>query len=130
MRATPFLMFQDGRAEAALNLYVSLFPDAQITSVQRYGPEGPGAEGTILQARFELAGLSIMCIDSPVAHQFNFTPSFSFFIDCDDEEQLERLHSQLSDGGESLMPLGSYGFSQKFAWLNDRFGISWQLNLP
>lgn len=130
MQATPFLMFQNGKAEPALNFYVSLFPDAQIVSMQRYGPEGPGAEGTILQARFQLPGLSVICVDSPVPHQFDFTPSFSFFIDCDDEEQLERLHSQLIDGGETLMPPGNYGFSRRFAWLNDRFGVSWQLNLP
>jgi len=130
MQATPFLMFQDGKAEAAMELYVSIFPDAEIISVQRYGADGPGPEGTVKQARFRIAELRIMCIDSPVAHAFAFTPSFSFFIDCEDEEQLERVHSALGEGGEMLMPLDDYGFSRRFGWLNDRYGVSWQLNLP
>lgn len=61
MRATPFLMFQEGNAEEAMNFYVSLLPDAEIASIQRYGPEGPGAEGLVMQARFRIAGLNVMC---------------------------------------------------------------------
>jgi predicted 3-demethylubiquinone-9 3-methyltransferase (glyoxalase superfamily) len=130
MQATPFLMFQGVKAGEAMQLYASLFPDAEIESIQLYGPEGPGAEGSVMQARFRIAGLSVMCIDSPVKHQFDFTPSFSFFIDCDSEKELERLHAALGEGGEILMPVDNYGFSRMFTWLNDRFGVSWQLNLP
>jgi predicted 3-demethylubiquinone-9 3-methyltransferase (glyoxalase superfamily) len=65
-----------------------------------------------------------------VKHQFSFTPSFSIFVTCDTEEELDNLYEKLLIDGQALMPLGDYGFSKKFGWLNDRFGVSWQLNLP
>ena len=130
MRATPFLMFQEGKAEEAMKFYVSLFDDGEIVIIKRYGPEGPGAEGTVCRANFRVAGLAVRCIDSPVKHQFGFTPSFSFFIDCETEQQLNKLIAAISAGGTALMPPDNYGFSRKFAWFSDRFGVSWQLNLP
>jgi predicted 3-demethylubiquinone-9 3-methyltransferase (glyoxalase superfamily) len=84
----------------------------------------------VKRADFTLAGHDMICIDSPVKHAFTFTPSVSIFIDCDDEAELERAYQALSTGGRALMPLGNYGFSKKFGWVNDRFGVSWQLNLP
>ena len=125
----PFLMFQGERAEAAMNFYASLFPDARITDIERYGPGAAGKEGSVLRATFSIAGQSVMCIDSPVKHAFTFTPAFSFFIECSSEEELDRLLAALSEGGGVLMPRGNYGFSRQFAWVNDRFGVSWQLNL-
>lgn len=125
----PFLMFE-GHAEAAMNFYVSLFPDAEIVSIARFGPEGPGAEGSVYQASFAVAGQIIMCFDSPVKHGFTFTPSVSLFVECESETEIDRLAGALSEGGEFLMPLGDYGFSRRFAWVSDRFGVSWQLNLP
>lgn len=71
-----------------------------------------------------------MCIDSPMKHGFTFTPAISLFVQCADEAELNRLYAALADGGAELMPLGNYGFSPKFGWVNDRFGVSWQLNLP
>jgi len=71
-----------------------------------------------------------MCIDSPVKHAFSFTPAFSFFIDCSSEEEQHRVFAGLSEQGTVLMPLGDYGFSRQFAWVSDRYGVSWQLNLP
>ncbi len=130
MRATPFLMFQGGRAEEAMQFYVSLFEDGEIERIERFGPEGPGPEGSVMQAWFRVAGLSVRCFDSPVRHGFDFTPSSSFFIDCDSDEELERLVAALGEGGAMLMPPDDYGFSRRYAWLNDRFGVSWQLNLP
>lgn len=129
-KATPFLMFQDGRAEEAMKLYTSLTDDAEITSIVRYGAEGPGPEGTVLQATFRLKGQEFMCFDSYIKHAFEFTPSFSIFVTCESEEELETLFEKLIDGGTALMPLDNYGFSKRFGWLNDRFGVSWQLNLP
>jgi predicted 3-demethylubiquinone-9 3-methyltransferase (glyoxalase superfamily) len=72
---------------------------------------------------------TILCIDSPAKHAFGFTPSFSLFVTCDDEAEIDRMSAALAEGGTFLMPLGSYGFSRKFAWLNDRYGVSWQINL-
>jgi predicted 3-demethylubiquinone-9 3-methyltransferase (glyoxalase superfamily) len=126
---TPFLMF-DGVAEEAMRFYVSLFASSEIVSIQRYGPGGPGAEGSVQRAEFTLDGQRVMCIDSPVEHEFTFTPSISMFVDCDDEAELDAAFARLEPGGAVLMPVGEYGFSRRFGWVQDRFGVSWQLNLP
>jgi predicted 3-demethylubiquinone-9 3-methyltransferase (glyoxalase superfamily) len=127
-KVRPFLMFQ-GNAEEAMTFYASLFPDGEIIDIVRYGPGQAGAEGSVMKARFTVGGQTVMCIDSPVKHAFTFTPAFSLFVDCESEEDIRRLAAALGEGGVALMPLGSYGFSRQFAWLNDRFGVSWQLNL-
>ncbi|RYF95604.1 MAG: VOC family protein [Caulobacteraceae bacterium] len=124
----PFLMFE-GRAEEAMNFYAGLFPDASIDEINRWPDGGPNA-GKIMTARFTLAGQTFMANDSPVNHAFAFTPSISFFVTVDDEAQLEALAAELGRDGQVLMPPGAYGFSRRFTWVNDRFGISWQLNLP
>jgi predicted 3-demethylubiquinone-9 3-methyltransferase (glyoxalase superfamily) len=124
----PFLMFT-GDAEEAITFYTSLFDDAEILEITRYGPGQPGAEGTVHQARFSLAGQVFRCFDSPPVHAFTFTPSFSIWVETTSDEELERLYAALDEGGEPLMPLGEYGFSRRFGWVNDRFGVSWQLNL-
>ena len=124
----PQLMFE-GNAEQAMRFYVSLFDDSEIVRLERYGPEGPGKEGSVVQAEFTLAGRRYTCIDSHIQHPFSFTPSISLFIECENREEFERLLEQLSEQGEMLMPPDDYGFSTRFAWLNDRFGVSWQLNL-
>ncbi|MEI3598092.1 MULTISPECIES: VOC family protein [unclassified Oceanobacillus] len=131
-KVTPFLMFQDGKAEEAMNFYTSLIKDSEITSITRYGANEPGGgdEGTVMQATFTLKEQTFMCIDSNIKHQFTFTPSFSIFVDCDTEEELTSLYEELLEGGQALMPLDNYGFSRKFGWVNDRFGVSWQINLP
>jgi len=126
-KITTFLMFQ-GVAEEAMNFYVSLFGGSEIRRVERYGPGEQGAEGTVKQATFTLAGRDFMCIDSPVKHPFRFTPSMSLFVDCESEAELEAAFGRLSAGGSVLMPVGNYGFSTRFGWINDRFGVSWQLN--
>ena len=128
-KITTFLMFE-GNAEEAMTFYRSLFDDAEVISISRYGADGPGAEGSVQQATFTLAGQPFMCIDSPVQHGFTFTPAVSLFVQCADAAELDRLYAALAEGGTELMPLGDYGFSAKFGWVNDRFGVSWQLNLP
>jgi predicted 3-demethylubiquinone-9 3-methyltransferase (glyoxalase superfamily) len=128
LEVTPFLMFE-GRAEEAMIFYASLIPDSRIVQIEKYGPEGPGPEGTVKRASFSVGDLTVMCTDSFVHHAFTFTPSFSFFVACRSPEEIERLARALSDGGKVLMPLGSYGFSRQFAWVGDKFGVSWQLNL-
>jgi len=128
-QVVPFLMFE-GRAEEAMTFYTTLFDDAAIESIARYGPEGPGKEGSVVQATFTLAGQRVMCIDSAVKHAFTFTPAISLFVTCATEGDLDRRYETLLEGGQALMPLGDYGFSRKFGWVQDRFGVSWQLNLP
>jgi len=129
-KVTPFLMFQNGKAEEAMNHYLSIIEDSEITNIVRYGANETGDEGTVMQATFSLKGQEFMCIDSNLNHLFNFTPSFSIFVTCDTEEEINTLFEKLIESGEALMPIGDYGFSQRFGWLNDRFGVSWQLNLP
>jgi predicted 3-demethylubiquinone-9 3-methyltransferase (glyoxalase superfamily) len=82
-----------------------------------------------MQATFTLKGQEFMCIDSNVKHEFSFTPSFSIYVACNSEDEIGTLYQKLNEGGQALMPLGNYGFSKMFGWLNDRFGVSWQLNL-
>ncbi|MGY3715888.1 VOC family protein [Sutcliffiella cohnii] len=127
-KVTPFLMFQ-GQAEEAMNFYTSLIEDSEITSITRYGANQPGDEGSVMQASFSLKGQEFMCIDSNIKHEFSFTPSFSIFLTCDSEQEIDELYEKLLDGGAPLMPLGDYGFSKKFGWINDKYGVSWQLNL-
>ena len=126
---TPFLLFQGGKAETALSFYVEHVPGSRIDSIERFGAEGPGPEGTVLRAYVTIAGQKVMAHDSFITHGFDFTPSLSFFLDCDDEAEFDRLFAVLSEGGGVLMPPADYGWSAKFGWLNDRFGVSWQLNL-
>lgn len=128
-RATPFLMFQNADAEEAMRLYTSIFDDGRVLEVSRYDASGPGPEGTVQVARFTLAGQEFRCSDSFIKHGFSFTPSFSIWVDVDSEAQLQRALSALGEGGNELMPLGDYGFSRRFCWLNDRYGVSWQLSL-
>lgn len=129
-KVTPFLMFQEGTAEEAMNFYTSLIEDSAISNLIRYGPNEGGDEGTVMQATFTLKGQEFMCIDSNIKHEFSFTPSFSLYVTCSTEEEIDSLYQKLNEGGQALMPIGDYGFSKKFGWLNDRYGVSWQLNLP
>ena len=124
----PFLMFQDGTAQAALDLYFATFPDSRVVQAERYVEGESGPSGTIKVATFSLCGREFMCSDSPVKHNFSFTPSSSIFVELDSVTELERVFGILSEGGQILMPLDNYGFSQRFGWINDRFGVSWQLN--
>ena len=124
-----FMTFQENNAEEAMNFYVGLFENSEVVSVQRYGKDGPAKEGTIMVARFRLNGRDFMCSDSYIQHAWKFTPGVSLFVECDSLEELEKLFAALSKGGQVMMPVDNYGFSQKFAFVEDRFGISWQLNL-
>ena len=132
-RLSTFLMFvgeRNGKAEEAMNFYVSKFKNSRIEEVKRWGPGAPGGEGTIMHATFTLNGQSFMASDNSGPHDFNFTPSTSVFVECEDEAQIEHLFLAFLEGGHALMPLGNYGFSKQFGWLIDRFGVSWQFNLP
>jgi predicted 3-demethylubiquinone-9 3-methyltransferase (glyoxalase superfamily) len=128
-RITTFLMF-DGEAEEAMKFYVSLFKNSAVTSVKRYKAGETGRPGSVVRADFRLDGQPFMCVDSPVELSFDFAPSMSLFVTCETEQEIENLFKRLSAGGRVMMPLDDYPFSAKFAWLSDRFGVSWQLSLP
>lgn len=125
---TTFLMF-NGHAEEAMKLYVSLFPDSEILEIERYGEDEGEAEGSVKHALMSLGGQWFRCIDTPVPHALNFTPAMSLYVPCDTESEVETLFEKLSDEGQVLMPLDTYPFSKKYAWISDRYGVSWQLTL-
>jgi predicted 3-demethylubiquinone-9 3-methyltransferase (glyoxalase superfamily) len=124
----PFLMFT-GEASQALDFYARTFPGAEIEAMEHYG-EGEAMPPTAIKsAVIVVAGQRIRAFDSPPVHAFTFTPSISFFVECASEDELRSLAARLPDGGQVMMPLDNYGFSHLFAWVADRFGVSWQLNL-
>jgi predicted 3-demethylubiquinone-9 3-methyltransferase (glyoxalase superfamily) len=126
---TPFIMFQKGIGRAALEYWADVVPDSRIETLELFGPEGPGLEGTIKRAVIVIGGQRVMAHDSFMDHEFGFTPSHSFFLNCANEPEIDGLFDTLSEGGRVLMPLGDYGWSRKFGWVEDRFGVSWQLEL-
>ena len=131
-KITTFLMFE-GQAEEAITFYTSLFDDSEIIWIKKYSSEDaqgigfPEAEGTVQNGLFTLNGRQYMAFDS-YGHNLTFTPAISMFVQCDSEEELDMLYEKLMEGGTAAMPLDNYGFSSKFGWVQDRFGVSWQLN--
>lgn len=129
---TTSLMFvgdQAGKAEEAINFYTSLFPNSRIISLEHYKDGEHEPEGSVKMAKFSIGGIEFMALDSHLDHTFNFTPSISLYVVFDSESEIEEVFLALRKGGTALMPLDNYGFSRKFGWLNDRYGVSWQLNL-
>jgi predicted 3-demethylubiquinone-9 3-methyltransferase (glyoxalase superfamily) len=116
-----------GDAEEAMTFYVSLFDNSEITSIKHH--EDGEMAGKVFQAEFTLAGREFYCIDSPPVHDFDFTPSMSIYVECEDQAELDDAFQKLADGGQIMMPRDNYGFSRRFGWTTDRFGVSWQLNL-
>lgn len=137
---TPFLMFE-GEGGAAMDFYVEAFSPHLPAGVTRRDlrddshPEtkdNPDLIGTVLHGEISLAGQHLRIFDSPPGHEFSFTPSISLFVDLPSTctpEALDELADTLSAGGHPLMPPGDYGFSRRFAWVADRWGVTWQLNL-
>jgi predicted 3-demethylubiquinone-9 3-methyltransferase (glyoxalase superfamily) len=125
-RITPFLWF-DNEAENAARLYTSLFHDSKFVSIRRYGDAGPGPKGQVVTLTFQIAGLSVIALNGGPA--FHFTPSASFFVTCKSEKEIDALWNKLSEGGKVLMGLQKYQFSEKFGWVVDRYGLSWQMTL-
>ena len=117
-----------GDAQAAMDLYVATLSNSRIMRVERYAQGEPGPVDTVKVAVFTLCGREFMCSDSPVKHDFTFTPSSSIFVEFSNEEELDRAFGILLDEGKVFMPLGNYGFSKRVGWLSDRFRVSWQLN--
>ena len=120
--AAPFLMFT-GRCEEALTFYAATVPETRITALDRK------PDGTVAMARLSVAGLEVMANDSPPVHAFTFTPSTSLFLAVEGPDAVDPLSQALdADGGIFLIPPDNYGFSKRFAWVQDRFGVSWQIN--
>ena len=118
-KVSTYLMFT-GQAADALALYTDVFPESEA-SVR---------EGPVYMADWRLGGHDVMLVDSPPVHDFTFTPSTSLFVEFEDSAALDAAFAKLSEGGQVMMPVDNYGFSRRFGWLADRFGVSWQLNLP
>lgn len=127
-KITTFFMF-DAKAEEAMSFYISLFEKSKVLSIARYGPGEVGAEGAVMHAKFSLGGQEFMCIDSNVKQEFTFTPAMSLYVNCETDEEINQLFMKLSQCGKVFMPLSRYPFSEKFAWVSDKYGVSWQLNL-
>jgi predicted 3-demethylubiquinone-9 3-methyltransferase (glyoxalase superfamily) len=122
-KIVPFLWFED-RAEEAIRFYTSIFANSKIIKIDHI-PEGPG-KGNVV-GTFQLEGQEFMALDG--GPYFKFSPAISLSVACESREEIDRLWKQLSEGGAVLMPLDAYPFSERFGWLADRFGLSWQLNL-
>ena len=108
-KITPFLWF-DGEAEEAMNFYVSIFRNSKIVRVNRAGEEGP-----VISVTFQLEGQEFMALNA--GPQFKFTEAISFFVNCETQQEVDDLWEKLSAGGEK----------SRCGWLNDRFGLSWQI---
>lgn len=126
----PCLWFDD-KAEEAAKFYTSLFPASIVGSVTKYdkaSAEVSGMpEGSVLTVPFELAGQKFIALNGgPI---FKFTPAISFLVGCNSEEEINWLYQNLSDGGKVLMEFTKYSFAEKYAWFNDKYGVSWQLML-
>ncbi len=122
-KVRPFLMFQ-GDAEEAMNFYVSLFPGGDVIDIVRYGPGQAGAEGFGDEGKFlDRTPADRMYRQSGEAQLYLHASVLPCSSNVKSEDHIQRLHSALVDGGESLMPIDNYGFSRRFAWINDRYGI-------
>ncbi len=127
---SPCLWF-DSQAEEAARFYASIFEDGDIRTIARYDKESSKAarmpEGTVLTVLFRIAGQECMALNGgPV---FTPTPALSFMVGCESEGQLDALWQALVEGGKVRMEPGAYPFSKKYGWLDDRYGVSWQLSL-
>jgi predicted 3-demethylubiquinone-9 3-methyltransferase (glyoxalase superfamily) len=113
-KITPYLWF-DGNAEEAVNFYLSVFKNAKIGTVLRYGDAGPGPKGQILTITFELEGLEFVALNG--GPQYKFTEAISLFVNCETQAEVDELWDKLSGGGEV----------QQCGWLKDKYGLSWQI---
>lgn len=120
-KITPHLWF-DKEAREAAELYVSLFPGSRITNVTTLS-DTPSGDCDLVS--FELAGLPFMAISA--GPLFKFNPSVSFHVKCSKKEEVDAIWERLSLGGKVHMPLGAYPFSERYGWLEDKYGLSWQV---
>ncbi len=126
----PHLWF-DHQAEEAVNFYVSIFDKSKIGFMSRYGDEAAAAsgrpKGSVMIVAFEIEGQEFMALNG--GPMFSFTPAVSFFVNCATRVEIDKLWEKLSAGGEVMMKFDTYPFSEKYGWVKDKYGVSWQLNL-
>jgi predicted 3-demethylubiquinone-9 3-methyltransferase (glyoxalase superfamily) len=113
-KITPFLWFNN-QAEEAANFYVSIFKNAKINHIARYGDAGPGPKGSVMVVSFQLEGQQFTALNG--GPQFKFTEAVSFVVDCKSQEEVDHFWGKLSAGGET----------QQCGWLKDKYGLSWQI---
>ena len=113
-KITPFLWF-DHQAEEAMNFHVSIFKNSKVLTVNRYGDAGPGPKGTVMTTSFLLDGQAFAALTGGPA--FQFTPAISFVVNCESQEEVDALWEKLSAGGRE----------DQCAWLQDKYGVSWQI---
>ena len=111
---TPFLWFNDN-AEEAVNFYASIFKDAKIIEVARYGDAGPGPKGSVMTMKFRLNGLEFVALNA--GPHYSFTPAISFVVNCENQAEVDHYWDKLLEGGKSM----------QCGWLTDKFGLSWQI---
>ena len=113
-KITPFLWFNDN-AEEAVNFYISIFKNSKLLNVARYGETGPGANGTVMTATFQLDGQEFVALNG--GPHFKFTEAISFVVYCETQEEVDKFWEKLSEGGEK----------SRCGWLKDKYGLSWQI---
>ena len=114
-KITPFLWF-DSNAEEAMNFYVSVFKNAKVGTITRYGDAGPGPKGLVLTASFELEGEKFVALNG--GPQFKFTEAISFVINCENQQEIDYFWDKLTGNG---------GQESMCGWLKDKYGLSWQV---
>ena len=113
-KITPFLWF-DGKAEEAMNFYISIFKNSKVVNIARYGEAGPGPKGTVMTAKFELNGQEFVALNG--GPLFTFTEAISFVVNCETQQEVDELWEKLSEGGKK----------SRCGWLKDKYGLSWQV---
>lgn len=113
-KITPFLWF-DHQAEEAMNFYISIFKNSKVVRIARYGDTGPGPKGSVMTAAFQLDGQDFVVLNG--GPHFTFSPAISFVVNCETQEEVDEFWEKLSDGGKE----------NQCGWLDDKYGVSWQI---
>jgi predicted 3-demethylubiquinone-9 3-methyltransferase (glyoxalase superfamily) len=113
-KITPFLWY-DGNAEEAANFYISIFKNSKMGKISRYGDAGPGPKGSVMSVTFQIEGQEYFALNG--GPHFKFTPAISFFVNCETQQEVDDLWEKLSAGGRT----------DRCGWLQDKFGVSWQI---
>ena len=128
--AIMFVGDQCGRTNEAVAYYAAHVPGVSVNKLVVIDDASDPRVGDVRRAEFTIGDARFIAFDSALPHAFSLTPAISIWLDLDNDDQIQTVFETLADGGATHMPLGDYGFSRRFGWVDDRFGVSWQLNLP